>query len=208
MCQTFGASDLGEEIGYSGGGLAESVSEAKVTPEIALRPLQREDFDSLAHWLSMPHVAQWWAETPELCAVVAKYEPRLQPDSLTKVFVITIDGRSIGIIQCYRHCDFPEWDRAVGVTRAAGIDYLIGDTDAVGKGIGSAAIREVCRIAWGLFPDIDVIVSVPQRDNRASWRALEKADFERIGERKLDSDCPSDSGISYIYSLRRPFGSY
>jgi aminoglycoside 6'-N-acetyltransferase len=166
---------------------------------VSLRPLERRDFKLLIEWINMPHVALWWDGKADMESVVAKYEPRLQHDSLTSVYVIQLNDRPIGIIQCYRHKDYPEWERAVGIEQAAGIDYLIGASDCMGKGIGSSAIRAIKNIAFNIYSDVEVIVSVPQKENQASWRALEKAGFERIDERKLDSDCPSDSGVSYIY---------
>ncbi len=170
---------------------------------ITLRPLERQDFKLLIKWLNTPHVAQWWDGQVDIESVISKYEPRLQHESPTKVYVIQMDDRSIGIIQCYRHSDYPDWDHAIGIEKAAGIDYLIGESACTGKGIGSAAIGEIKNIAFNIYPDIEVIVSAPQKDNRASWRALERAGFERIDERKLKSDCPSDSGISYIYVCQR-----
>jgi aminoglycoside 6'-N-acetyltransferase len=170
---------------------------------ITLRPLNRQDFGRLVAWINAPHVAQWWDGQVDLNAVVEKYGPRLEDQSATTVFVIELADRPIGIIQCYRHKDYSDWDRIIGIDRAAGIDYLIGEADCTGKGICPLAIRSITAIAFALYPDVDVVVSTPQKDNRASWRALEKAGFQRIDERKLDSDCPSDAGVSYIYSLPR-----
>jgi aminoglycoside 6'-N-acetyltransferase len=170
---------------------------------ITLRPLDRQDFGQLVEWINMPHILRWWDGKVDMESVVSKYEPRLRHDSATKVYVIQLNDRPIGIIQCYRHKDYPDWDRVVGIEQAAGIDYLIGESDCTGKGMGSAAIGAIKNIAFNIYPDVEVIVSVPQKDNRASWRALEKAGFERIEERKLESDCPSDSGLSYVYACAR-----
>jgi hypothetical protein len=46
--------------------------------------------------------------------------------------------------------------------------------------------------------DVDQQVPAPSR------RALEKTGFSLVGERKLDSDDPSDAGPSAIYALTRP----
>jgi aminoglycoside 6'-N-acetyltransferase len=154
-------------------------------------------------WINSPHVARWWDGEADMHSVTEKYEPRVQNDSPTTVFVIQLGAQPVGFIQCYRHKDYPDWDRAVGIGAAAGIDYLIGDPSCIGKGIGSRAIRAMTKIVFDMYSDVDVVVSAPQRDNRASWRALEKAGFTRVSERKLDSDCPSDSDISYIYEIRR-----
>lgn len=108
------------------------------------------------------------------------------------------------MIQCYRHADYSDWEAAVGVQSAAGVDYLIGEARNRGRGIGSAAIAAFTAVVFGFYPDVDVIVSVPQKDNRASCRALEKAGFTLLSEPELNTGDPSDAGVSAIYSLARP----
>ncbi len=171
--------------------------------DLKLRQLKLEDFENLHRWLNAPHVLRWWDGAIDRAEVQLKYEPRLQADSASKVFIIEIDEQAVGFIQCYKHCDYPDWNKAVAIDNCAGIDYLIGESHFTGKGIGTKAIQAICKSAFELYGDINTIVSVPQKDNLASWKALEKAGFSRIDERKLDSNCPSDSGVSYIYSFNR-----
>jgi RimJ/RimL family protein N-acetyltransferase len=120
------------------------------------------------------------------------------------VFVIELAGRTVGIIQCYRHADHADWDRAVGVPAAAGIDYLIGEAAHCGHGIGSATITGFAPQVFARYPDVAVLVAVPQAANYASRRALEKAGFSLLDERQLDSVDPSDAGPSAVYALARP----
>lgn len=179
------------------------LARASNLPKVTLRPLALADFHYLVKWINEPHVARWWDGTTDSEAVNAKYGPRLEADSPTSVFVIEVDNCPAGIIQCYRHKDYPDWDRAVGIENGAGIDYLIGETAFIGKGLGAQAIREIAKIAFNLYPEITVVLAAPERDNHASWRTLEKAGFERVDERQLESGCPSDAWVSYIYALRR-----
>jgi pantetheine-phosphate adenylyltransferase len=171
----------------------------------AIRPLSRDDFPLLHRWLAMPHVQAWWDSEPVTpAAVERKYGPRVDGTEPTRVFTIELARQPVGIIQCYRHADYADWDRAVGIPSAAGIDYLIGDAAHCGRGIGSAAITGFAPRVFALFPDVTAIVAVPQAANYASRRALEKAGFSLIDERQLDSDDPSDAGPSAIYALTRP----
>jgi aminoglycoside 6'-N-acetyltransferase len=87
---------------------------------------------------------------------------------------------------------------------AAGVDYLIGEVSHIGQGIGSAAIASFTPHVFASYPDIDVIVAAPQAANSASRRALKKTGFALAAERQLDSDDPSDTGPSAIYTLTRP----
>ena len=70
----------------------------------------------------MPHVQAWWGTEPLAPAdVERKYGPRADGTDPTRVFVIEVADQPIGIIQCYRHRDYTDWDRAVGLPAAAGL---------------------------------------------------------------------------------------
>jgi aminoglycoside 6'-N-acetyltransferase len=172
---------------------------------VTLRPLGRDDFPLLRRWLAMPHVQAWWGGEPATLAdVERKYGPRADAADPTQVFVIESGGQPVGIIQCYRHADYADWDRAVDIPAAAGIDYLIGEPAYCRQGVGSAAIAGFAPRVFACYPDVAVIVAVPQAANYASRRALEKAGFSLVGERTLGSDDPSDAGPSAVYALTRP----
>ena len=172
--------------------------------QVGVRPLGRGDFPLLRRWLAMPHVRAWWGSGPAALAdVERKYGPRVDGTEPTRVFVIELAGQPAGLIQCYRHADYADWDRAVGIPAAAGIDYLIGEPALRGRGVAAAAIAGLAPDVFARYADVAVIVAVPQAANHASRRALEKAGFGLVGERRLDSDDPSDAGPSAIYALFR-----
>jgi aminoglycoside 6'-N-acetyltransferase len=172
--------------------------------DITFRPVTREDFALLHGWLISPAVQAWWrSDTRTIDDVQREYGPQADGSDSTRSFLILVTGQPAGMIQCYRHADYPDWQEAVGVPSAAGIDYLIGEDGQRGRGIGSAAIAAFMPIVFGLYPEVDSIVSVPQQGNRASCRALEKAGFRLLDERELNTGDPSDTGISAVYSLAR-----
>jgi len=119
------------------------------------------------------------------------------------VFVIEVDGQPAGLIQRYRHRDEPEWDRAVGIPDAAGIDDYLGEPALVGQGIGTAAIAAFAAGTFARYPEVEWIIAAPQQDNTASWRALEKAGFARLWAGQLESGHPSDDGPAFVYGLWR-----
>ena len=173
------------------------------TGRIAFRPLTRDDFPLLATWLAEPHVAAWWREPADPASIEQRYGPGVDGTDPTRLYVITEDGRPVGLIQCYRHADEPAWDRAVGIPAAAGIDYLIGESDRLGRGLGSRAIAAFSTAVFDRYPEVDVIVAAPQADNVASCRALAKAGYTLTGVRDLESDDPGDDGPSAVYLLAR-----
>jgi aminoglycoside 6'-N-acetyltransferase len=170
--------------------------------------MKRADLALLDRWLRQPHVARWWRDEPaDLAGVEAKYGPCIDGDDRTELFVVEDAGRPVGMIQRYLFADEPEWARVLApitdVSAAAGIDYLIGEPDAVGRGIGSEMVRQMCEWIWEWRPVAPIVVTV-QQANAPSWRILEKAGFVRVWAGELDSPDPSDAGPEYAYVATRP----
>jgi aminoglycoside 6'-N-acetyltransferase len=183
---------------------------------VALRPMTRSDFPALLGWLRAPHVEAWFpwvhgdgdtATVDPPAAIEAEYGPCIDGADPTELFVIEVDGRPVGFLQRYRISANPEWAAAlrvaVDLVCAVGIDYAIGDVEATGRGVGTAAIGQLVDDTFARFPDVDGVVVAMQQANRASWRALEKGGFERRWAGLLDSPDPSDAGPSYVYVLPR-----
>jgi aminoglycoside 6'-N-acetyltransferase len=122
------------------------------------------------------------------------------------MFVVERAAESIGMIQRYRIADYQDWARSLSVAAvdatAFGIDYLIGEPDLTGRGIGPAMIDAFVRLSAERYPEAaSVAVDVDQL-NRRSWRVLEKAGFERVWAGWLHSDDPSDDGPAFVYVRR------
>jgi len=172
--------------------------------DVSFRPLARADFTLLARWIAAPHVAPWWREDSSHAAVERGYGPAVDGDDPTEMFVVVVDGRDIGFVQRYRLDDYPDWSRAIDIGEAAGIDYLIGEADAVGVGIGPVVVNAFTLATLDRHPEITCVAVAVQQDNRASWRALEKAGYDRVFTGMIRSSDPSDDGLSYVYVRRRP----
>lgn len=170
--------------------------------DTTLRPLKADDIVMFSQWFSAPHVAPWWDGITDQESLQSKYLPCLEPQSATRVYIIQVDQKPVGMIQSYHHCRYPAWERTVAIKNAMGIDYVVGAAEHIGKGVGTHAIKMMTKMALTLHSDIDVVVAVPQKDNLASRRALEKAGFALVREAKLESDCPSDA-VSAIYQRHR-----
>ena len=176
--------------------------------KLALRPLGRADLPQLGRWLETPHVKRWWREPGDPEAVETAYGPAIDGSDPTELLVAELDGRPIGMIQRYRIGDNPDYRHALepaGVpSAAAGLDYLIGEVEFTGRGIGPVLIAEASAGAWEAYPEITAIVVVVQLANRPSWRALEKAGYRQVWSGFVDSGDPSDAGPSHVYILDRP----
>jgi aminoglycoside 6'-N-acetyltransferase len=147
--------------------------------ELNFRALKRVDFPLLQRWLAEPHVAAWWHEQLDLASIEKKYEPRIDGREPTHVFTIEQGGRSIGFIQWYRWRDYPEHAAKLGAEpESAGIDFAIGETDSLGKGLGARLIAEFLQRVVFVEPGITAVYSDPEEKNVRSLRAFARAGFE------------------------------
>ena len=89
---------------------------------VSFRRLARGDLPTLQRWLNTPHVYEWWGVTsgpdslggPGAGAATdaqmeEKYGAPLDHGDTTHRHIITVDERSIGLIQWYRLADEPEY---------------------------------------------------------------------------------------------------
>ncbi|MSP79071.1 MAG: GNAT family N-acetyltransferase [Dehalococcoidia bacterium] len=190
-------------------------------PDISFRLLTRVDFSLLRRWLNAPHVQRWWRLEADPTYGDERYleegfGPLIDGTDATEAFVIqlagepsaesVVAGAPIGLIQRCRLRDYPEigWPMPWKDANAAGIDYFIGEEKYIDKGIGTEAIRLFARDVFDRYPEVEAIIVDPQQDNIASWRALEKAGFERVWAGQFESVGPSDMGPAYLYRLARP----
>jgi aminoglycoside 6'-N-acetyltransferase len=176
---------------------------------IAFRPLRRTDFALLARWLAEPLVARWWNHETSAAAVERDFGTSVDGRDATEIFIAMLDQRPFGLIQRYPIHAYSEYVEELSAVctvppEAVSVDYLIGEADLRGHGLGAAMIARFVEQTWDAHPEAaDVIVPVSVA-NRASWRALERAGFERIAEGELEPDNPRDSRDHYIYCVRRP----
>lgn len=159
--------------------------------------MAEDDFPLVAAWLREPHVAEWWGAPLELPAVQAKYGPRVRGEVPVRMFVICLDGRPIGMIQAYRTADSPEFEQATGVENAAGIDLFIGESEALGQGYGTEAIRRFAtEVVFELYPEVDLCIADPSVRNIRSQRAFEKAGFRAL--RTVEVPGEPDPEVVYV----------
>ena len=177
---------------------------------VALRSLARTDFPLLGTWLAAPHVARWWSAPGDPASLEARYGPTVDGDDPTEVFVATVGGEPVGLVQRYRLADEPGWVVALGPAGvppdAFGIDYLVGDPARTGRGLGTAMIEALVADSWRRYPECPTCVVAVHADNRRSWRALERSGFARAWAGRLDTDDPADGGPHVVYLRRRPAG--
>jgi len=175
----------------------------------AFRPLTREDFALLASWLRQPHVARWWNHETDPAAIERDFGATVDGLEPNEDLLVLRDGEPIGLVQRSRLRDSPAYlaEFAAVVTVPDGavtIDYLLGEPTTIGRGIGTAMIRAVVDDSWRRFPDAPAVVVAVVATNVASWLALERAGFTRVGEGEMEPDNPIDDPAHHVYRVDRP----
>jgi aminoglycoside 6'-N-acetyltransferase len=175
----------------------------------SFRHLTRADFALLGSWLAQPHVARWWNHDSSPHAVEADFGAVIDRLDPADVFIVSLGTRPIGLLQRYTFADNPGYiaDLAHLIDApgaALSIDYLMGEPDLLGRGVGSAMIRTAVEAIWRDHPHAPSVIVPVSSANVASWRALERAGFTLAATGWLTPDNPIDDGDHRVYRIERP----
>ena len=137
------------------------------------RPLTPADLPLLRAWRARPHWVEWWG-TVEKGDDFA--EALADPD--TAVWMVELGG-PLAYAQDYDPHAWPGHHFAHLPPGSRGIDQSIGDADLLGKGHGTAFVREhVERLFAAGAPAVG---TDPHPDNGRAIRAYQKAGFTITG---------------------------
>ena len=138
------------------------------------RPMSADDLLLVRDWLRVPHVKEWWHDADDFEFVSGD----LGHHDMAQ-FIVTMNERPFGYLQCYRIGD---WHTGFGPQPdgTRGIDQFIAEPGMVGRGHGSAFIRQF--IEGLLDSGTPRIVIDPSPTNPRAIRAYEKAGFRRVHE--------------------------
>lgn len=141
------------------------------------RALTPRDLPMVARWLEEPHLKEWWGDPVE---AIEEIEAAID-DISTEPLIVELDGKPIAYLQNYDpHLEdgHPYQDQPTGTL---GLDMSIGDPALVGKGHGSAIIRQ---FAGQLFDEgAPRLIIDPDPANARAIRAYEKAGFRPFDTR-------------------------
>ncbi|TKT82793.1 GNAT family N-acetyltransferase [Aquamicrobium sp. LC103] len=146
-------------------------------PRYGFRPVVEADLPVITGWLRQPHVAEWWDDPETEIESIREHIDSVSVEPL----IIELDGRPIGYLQSYDphlEDDHPYQDQPTGTL---GIDLSIGIPELVGKGHGSAILRQ---FADELFAEgTPRVIIDPDPANGRAVRAYEKAGFKAFDTR-------------------------
>jgi aminoglycoside 6'-N-acetyltransferase len=161
----------------------DQVRRATSVPPVRLgfRPLSRADLPDVVTWQRRPHVERWWhGEAADLAGAEAHYGPAIDGDDPTRMWVLEVNGRSVGLLQDYLVGDHPDWALLTARPEAVGFDYLVGDPSWVGRGVGTRALWTYLRdVVRPHYPGVRELFAAPDHRNAVSLRVLDKLGFRR-----------------------------
>lgn len=151
---------------------------------LRLRDVTNDDLPLIEQWLHADHVRSTWGDPGANLRLLN--EP---PANGNWRAIIEADGHKVGIV-LWQHPTREELDVA-GLadipTSVIDIDIMIGELDALGRGLGSGAISLVAEVALS-DPMVPFVMACARLDNLASQRAFAKAGFRK--DREFD-DAPN-----------------
>jgi aminoglycoside 6'-N-acetyltransferase len=151
-------------------------------PVFTFRPLREADLPMLEGWIARPHWQEWWEET----AVEKVYlRAMLDGTDSTRPFIAELEGEPFAYVQMWFVADtrVEPWITEAPWLRdlpddAVGVDLSIAEESHLGRGYGSALLRQfVARIRAEGF---GTIVIDPDLANTRAVRAYQKAGFRPV----------------------------
>lgn len=142
--------------------------------KIILRSLEEQDIERMKTWLYRPHVQNWY-EHP--ASWLDEIQRRDTDFSFIYHKIVLLEDTPIGFCQYY-DCFFAkeDWYTVTHPNDTFSIDYLIGETQYLRKGLGTEIVAALLAEICAHTSAVRVIVQ-PERENTASCKALLAAGF-------------------------------
>jgi aminoglycoside 6'-N-acetyltransferase len=165
------------------------------------RPLAKSDLPRLHTWLNAPHARRWFGEGRSFESVLEEYVPYIEGTVAIRALLVSHAGRPIGMISWECFGDWPDFMRtyAVDDPHAVNCDVVIGEPDAVHRGLGAPMLRRFLREIVFSDPRYTTCIIDPRPDNASAIRAYEKAGFRHV--RTVTDD--GEGHPVYLMEIRR-----
>lgn len=142
----------------------------------SFEPMTVDRLPELVRWRSQPHVLAWFhTELADVAAAAERYADRLDGRSATRMWSVHLGGRPVGYVQDYPVAAYDDYAVKMRDREAIGFDYLIGEPELVGRGLGPQLLWSYLRdVLCRDYPQAPRFTASPDHRNTRSLRALHK----------------------------------
>lgn len=141
---------------------------------VNLRMFEESDISIFKQWLYREHVAKWYKKPDDWLDEIAKRDKEY---CWVKHFIVETEGIPIGFCQYYDYALGEEtWHGNMGVQDTYSIDYMIGESDYLGRGLGTSIVLNLVNEIRNNTTAKKIIVQ-PETENLASRNTLLSAGF-------------------------------
>ncbi len=136
---------------------------------LKIKAFEDDDMLLMKTWLNKEHVIRWYEDPDDWFTEICG---RFDEFGFINHFIALYDEKPIGFCQYYTCADADEdWYGDIPPAGSYSIDYLIGEENYLGKGLGKAIIALLVKEVFSLKEAQRIIVS-PETENIASCIAL------------------------------------
>lgn len=149
---------------------------------ITVRPMKTADLTVFHQWLYTPHVAKWYQDPLSWIAEVEQQDAFF---NWIHHYIVEQNERQIGFCQYYACLDSEEpWGGYTEMGGSYSIDYMIGEIDYIGKGIGKEIVVLLIE-KIKQHNDAKRVVVQPESQNKASCGVLLSCGFQYDKEKDI-----------------------
>lgn len=157
---------------------------------ISFKPLKNDHLPLFFKWLEKPHVQVWWDPGVDLTPELLQEKYASYPDGYyvedgikkpLRAFIVEIDHQPVAYVQLYNVHNYPAANNIAEVmllVNCAGLDIFIGDEAYVGKGFGTAILRQFLKEF--VDPKFEACLVDPDKNNIQAIRTYEKVGFRAM----------------------------
>ncbi|MED6193852.1 hypothetical protein PIB30_023079 [Stylosanthes scabra] len=161
--------------------------------KISLRETDLSDVDDHMVWSSDAKVTEFCTWGPYTSKEEAIHYINCIPDIFSWYRAICLDNRAIGsvsvILQTGRYRE-----------KVAEVGYILA-SEYWGKGIVTHVLKQVVKIVFSMYPEVERLEALTDNQNLASQRVLDKAGFQREGVLRNYVYVKGKSRDAAIYSI-------